>query len=502
MRAWVLSSLLIATIASPAAAQSLPADPPPPVGDVAARDRWLGERIDAAIAGRPDLVAAKVGVLVVDAQSGRVLFKRLADEPFNLASNTKLVTLAAGLARLGREYAWETVVAADAFPDDKGVIAGDLVVHAGGDPSLDAGALWQLAADLRAAGVKSVKGRLVIDDTFFDGETLPPAYEQKQEDAAHRAPVSAASLDYNAVSVWILPGATEGAPARVLVDPPSDYFKVTGGATTVAKGGDVTVTTKAIGQGAAAQTEITVAGSIRVDDTSGEAFGRPVAHPSLFFGATLKKVLAAAGIKVERGVVLGTMAKTQKILVRHKSDPLCIVMREAALHSINFVAEDILKTLGAEGGGAPGTWDKGKAAVSEYLAGIGIAPGTYRYDNGSGLYDSNRFTPAQLVTLLRAVWLDFRLAPDFVSALPLAGADGTLARRLHGGTAERYVRAKTGTLNDVITLSGYAGGVAKPALAFAILVNDIPEKPGTAKESARELTSDVAELIARYVDTE
>src|SRR5438132_460216 len=83
-----------------------------------------------------------------------------------------------------------------------------------------------LAADLKTAGVKKLTGRLVIDDTFFDADDVPPDFDQKNEDAAHRAPVSAASLNYNAVTVWVQPGAKAGAPARVVFDPPSAYFKL------------------------------------------------------------------------------------------------------------------------------------------------------------------------------------------------------------------------------------------------------------------------------------
>ena len=95
-----------------------------------------------------------------------------------------------------------------------------------GDPSLDTAALWSLANELALIGVKKVTGALVIDDSFFDGEVTPPAFDQKKEDASFRAPVDAASLDYNAVTVWVQPAPQAGAPARIAVSPAQDAVVV------------------------------------------------------------------------------------------------------------------------------------------------------------------------------------------------------------------------------------------------------------------------------------
>jgi D-alanyl-D-alanine carboxypeptidase/D-alanyl-D-alanine-endopeptidase (penicillin-binding protein 4) len=167
------------------------------------------------------------------------------------------------------------------------------------------------------------------------------------------------------------------------------------------------------------------------------------------------------------------------------------------------MAEQVLKSLGADSSGKPGSWQKGLQAVSRYLETLGIAPGKYQMVNGSGLFDSNRFTATQVVMLLRAAYRDFRFAADFVASLALAGADGTIGHRMTGSVAERYVRAKTGTLSGISCLSGYAGAPTpgsqplRPPLAFSILVNDLGEDSSVAP--AKRLQDAVVEALVTYL---
>jgi D-alanyl-D-alanine carboxypeptidase/D-alanyl-D-alanine-endopeptidase (penicillin-binding protein 4) len=167
-------------------------------------------------------------------------------------------------------------------------------------------------------------------------------------------------------------------------------------------------------------------------------------------------------------------------------------------HSNNFFAEQVLKVLGAEVHGAPARWSNGLRAVRRHLASLGLRAGTYTMKNGSGLYDATRFTPRQLVTVLRRSYRDFKIGADFTSALALAGADGTLQHRFIGSGAERYVRAKTGTLARVVTLSGFAGASKRRSpVAFSILVNDLPERRVLP---AREVVDRIAAAIVDYLE--
>jgi serine-type D-Ala-D-Ala carboxypeptidase/endopeptidase (penicillin-binding protein 4) len=461
-----------------------------PAGSPAERQKWLKEQIDSAL-GDPELAHAKMGVDVVDVDSGKTLYARNDAGLFNPASNVKLFTTAASLAILGPEYRWKTVVYADA-PISGGELKGRLYLKGHGDPSLVVEDLWRVVTDLYAGGLRKVSGDLAVDDTFFDDVRVGPGFEQKSEDLPFRAPNGALSLNYNAVGVHVLPGADDAAAARVVVDPQTPYFTVVNEARTVASG-RTAITVEA--RETPDHTELKVSGRIRIGD-AGQMQLRRVAHPDLYTANAFRELLSRRGIKVTGNIVREATPSTAKALSAHYSQPLGVVVRDVNKRSNNFMAEQILKTLGAETGGRPGTWAKGIDAVAGFLERLGIARKDYKMTNGSGLYNSNLFSPAQLTTLLRLAYKDFRFAADFIGSLALAGADGTIGHRMEGGLAERYVRAKTGTLAGVSCLAGYAGAPGHAPLAFAIFMNEVPD---LSSGKARHAQDAIAEALVAYL---
>jgi serine-type D-Ala-D-Ala carboxypeptidase/endopeptidase (penicillin-binding protein 4) len=454
------------------------------------RERWLAERVSALIAARPALGQARVGVAVIDIARGRTLVSRSADEVMNVASNVKLVTTAAALSTLGPTYRFHTsFLVGKTTKINAGTVEGDLILRGGGDPTLDPQGVYELVRLLELAGVRRVTGSLIIDDGFFDGAVLPPAFEQKREDAAFRAPVSGASLNYNAVGVYVQP-ASAGEAARIAISPPSSYIDVRSTVMTVGEGRtSLRIATKATKD----RTEITLSGQIRAGEDP-RRFLKRVEHPTLHTGEAVRALLVAQGIRVGK-LKLGTTPVDARLLALHESEPLAVIARDINKHSNNFMAETVLKTLGAEAGGLPGTWDKGLTVVRGWLDAQGIKG--YRYDNGSGLYDSNRFSASHLAEILRAMYLDFRVGPDYVASLAIAGRDGTLVRRMKGGRAEGRVRAKTGTLNQTSCLAGYAGTTGAPVV-FVVLVDAIP-LTGNAFAQARSLQDELAEALVLYL---
>jgi D-alanyl-D-alanine carboxypeptidase/D-alanyl-D-alanine-endopeptidase (penicillin-binding protein 4) len=281
----------------------------------------------------------------------------------------------------------------------------------------------------------------------------------------------------------------------VVVDPASDYVKVAVRARTSRRpGGNLLVRSESEGE----QSLVTVSGRIAIGSEP-RVFFRRIEHPSLVLGATLRELCLRRGIKIDqRTVRRGTIAPTQRVLAQHVSEPLSILIRTVNKRSNNMMSEQILKTIGAEAGGQPGTFTKGLASVQKFLTGIGMAPG-YRYGNGSGLYDTNRFSPQHMVSLLRYAYRDFRIQSDFVASLAVAGADGTVSHRLSGRPSERYVRAKTGTLAGVSTLSGFAGADAHGPVAFSILMNQIPDG---SEAVARRAQDEIADALVLFLQND
>src|SRR5208283_2573112 len=175
----------------------------------------------------------------------------------------------------------------------------------------------------------------------------------------------------------------------------------------------------------------------------------------------------------------GPVPDRARLLYLAQSDTFDLVLKRMNKTSNNFVAEQLMKTLGAEVKGAPGTTAKGVEATEEFLEHqVGLPRGSYVLKNGSGMNDTNRFTPAQLARLLKTMVSRFPFAAEYLSSVPIGGKDGTLKWRFEGADIAGRLRAKTGTLENVCALSGVVQTASGETLAFSILVNDFAGRTG------------------------
>jgi D-alanyl-D-alanine carboxypeptidase/D-alanyl-D-alanine-endopeptidase (penicillin-binding protein 4) len=462
---------------------SAPAIPDQPLpADRGGRAAWLNGRAGALVDDRARILGtARVGVSIVDATTGEPLYQRDPGGRYNLASVTKLVTTGAALARLGPGFRWRTAIYAERFDVRTGEVAGDLFVRGRGDPTLDGEALRGLAVALRRAGVRVVKGSLVLDGSYFDAVTEPPHFaEQPLERAGFRAPIGAFAVNGNTVTLEAVPDPSGAGAATVTMTPAAgDYvaFSVAEVLTTSRGRSRVRVETRTEKAPGGERIRIAVSGQLRADEGVW-ATRRRIDDPVRFAGEALRTAMAGQGIRVVgRAIGQGAVPRTARQLASHDSAPLIDVLRDMNKASNNFVAETVLKTLGAETRGAPGpaTWEDGLAAVRRWLVDdVGLTEGSFRVGNGSGLFGASDFTPAQVASVMAHAYRDFRIGPDMMSTLAVAGVDGTLWRRFAASAGRGRIRAKTGTLEAAATLAGYVAVDGRRPLAFAILVNDIP----------------------------
>ncbi|HET9992790.1 MAG TPA: D-alanyl-D-alanine carboxypeptidase/D-alanyl-D-alanine-endopeptidase, partial [Kofleriaceae bacterium] len=432
-----------------------------------------------------------------DLATGAELFTHEPDKGLNLASNTKLLTSVAALGTLGAGFRWRTAVYVDDLDDKTGKVVGDLYLRGRGDPVLSANDLKQLAADVAARGVRSVEGQLVVDASYFDGVTEPPHYsEQPKERAAFRAPIAALGVARSAVTITVT--GEPGGPGRVTLDPDAgDYVRVAKAEVKTITEGRTRLRIDA--KPNADHLSIEVTGSIKVANGSYDTRKR-VDDPAKFAAKVFEQALADQGVRIAKHAIgSAQVPPTAKLLAAHDSAALSTVMRAMNKESDNYIAESILKTLGAETRTtpAPATWADGVSAVALALGKLGLAPGSYRADNGSGLFDASTVSPHQLVTLLRAARKDYRIGPDLVASLPTGGVDGTLAKRWHDHAARGRVRAKTGTLNSVVSLAGFAGVDEAHPIAFAIVLNDVPQGQ---RGPARAMADDMVDAMIAYLE--
>jgi len=471
--------------------------------DPKARATWLTQQLDGAIAARPLLTAkAKIGIAVYDLETGAEVYNHDGDKALSLASNAKLLTTVAGLGTLGAGFRWRTAVFIDdqSLDETTGVVKGNLYVRGRGDPTLGVADLRALATEVAARGIRTVQGQLVIDGTYFDNDVDAPHFnEQPKERAAFRAPVAAFGVSRSAFLVNVI--GEPGGGAKVWIEPDAGELITIkkSEATSVSEGRTrIRVDMKPAGT-KKDLIEVDVTGQIKYADGHYWA-KRRVDDPQRFAAEVFKQALADQGIKfTKKAIGSGQVPVNAQAVTLHDSPPLSTVVRDMNKASDNYLAETLLKTLGAETRATPGpaTWADGQAAVQAFLAKLGLPPGSYRADNGSGLFNATEVSAKQMVTLLRGAHADYRIGPDLLASLPVGGMDGTLAKRWKGTPARGRVRAKTGTLSAVTTLCGFVAVDSGHPLAFSILVNDI--SPGQ-KGPARAMADDMLDAIVAYLE--
>jgi len=199
----------------------------------------------------------------------------------------------------------------------------------------------------------------------------------------------------------------------------------------------------------------------------------PALSAAILFKQLLKKHGIASG-----AVGSGTAPDSANALAITESGPLASIIEQMDRNSDNFVAEMLVKDLGAQIGGA-GTTAAGTAVVRNDLSAAGVPLAGVRLADGSGLSELDRLTPRAVATLLLDAWKDTTLRTVFWQALPVAGVNGTLEDRMEQAPARGNVRAKTGTTDLASALSGYAG----TRYAFAVLQNGSPVHEWPARKA-------------------
>ncbi|MFC7548094.1 D-alanyl-D-alanine carboxypeptidase/D-alanyl-D-alanine-endopeptidase [Plantactinospora sp. GCM10030261] len=434
----------------------------------------LAATIDGILAdGR--LAGAQAGVVVVDTSTGRVLYNRNGDRRLLPASNAKLLTSAAALEILGDDHRFTTEVRVNS-PRRGKVLRGDLYLRGTGDPTMLAADYDRLAAQVSAAGIRTVMGNLVADDTWFDATRLGSDWAWDDETAYYAAQVSALTVapdtDYDAgnVIVTATPGVTAGSPPTITMTPPNGYVKIENRASTVATGSDTISFERQHGTNT-----IVVTGQLAVDGSASSDW-ISVWEPTGLAADVFRRALTAHGVRVLGGTVPGRATPAGATPVAtHRSMPLTDLMVPFLKLSNNGHAEVLTKSIGRRVADA-GTWPAGLTGIRDYAASVGVDTATLRLADGSGLSRRSLVPPAEFTDLLVAA----RAEPWFQSwyaALPIAGnADrfvgGTLRNRMRGTPAADNVHAKTGSLTGVSSLSGYVTDADGHVLAFSILMNN------------------------------
>jgi serine-type D-Ala-D-Ala carboxypeptidase/endopeptidase (penicillin-binding protein 4) len=395
------------------------------------------------------------------------------------ASASKLVSVATAAEAVGWDYRFETTLRGTG-PVADGTLHGDLLVVGSGDPSMGGRAGDDLAVfvdGLKALGIRRIDGRVIGDDDGIEEPRPQLAWAWDDLGYATGAIFGALNLGENRMLVTVSPGGREGWPTTLSVEPHAAYRPLANRTVTGAPGSTAIVWPEQ----RPGEAFLTIAGFI----PAGAAPARlmvSTGNPTFWFASVLRNRLLREEIDVTGDAFdiddvmppPGHAAAT--VLYTHKSRTLAEIVQPMLKDSINLYGEALMR-LNA----APGTFPTNDAALEGLrirLASWGIPPDGQQLVDGSGLSRRNVISPETLLTLLQRMSAAGPTSP-FVTGLPIAGTDGSLAGRMTGTAAQGNVKAKTGTMSNVRSLAGYVTTRDGEPLAFVIMVNNF-EGPGSA----------------------
>lgn len=387
-------------------------------------------------------------------------------KPLIPASISKVATTSAILDQFPAGYKFKTQLLSNG-KIEKGILKGSLILKGGGDPSFVSENMWFLVNQLLRHQLTEIEGDLVVDDSFFDSSRFDQSRQSVRVDRAYDAPVGAMSFNWNSVNIFVKPGA-KGEKAQVYLDPENEYLQLINTTKTIAGSGNELIAERKDGSKNGSDI-IHVSGAIGEKSKEIVVY-KNITSPDLWAGYNLKSFLSQRGIKVSGKIKNGSTPTDANILAEYESKNIEFILADMNKFSNNYVAEMLTKNMSAKNS-PPGNLADGVKIISEHLKKLLIPEDQFYIENPSGLTRKNKFSSYAMWKILLHLRNDFTVQPEFLNSLPIAGVDGTLKKRMKSGPAERWVRAKTGYIDGVVSLAGYAGRRDGRVVTFSFIYN-------------------------------
>lgn len=390
-----------------------------------------------------------------------------ADVSVNPASTMKLVTTYAALEMLGPTYQWKTEFYSDG-PLSNGVLNGNLYLKGGGDPKLNMEKLWLLMRDLRANGVQTITGDLVLDRSHFVQPQLPQ-FNDDGGDENKPFLVKPDSLLVNLKALRFV-ARNDGGRVLVSVEPPIASIRIDNQVKAVS-GKQCTGEVRYNPVVQADGVSVTVSGQLG-EGCNSQTYLSLLDHPTYAAGA-VRAIWNELGGTIQGRDRVEEVPKSARLLARAFSPDLVEIIRDINKYSNNTMAQQLFLSLGARYR-TDADGDDARAAqrvVRQWLAKKGITASHLVMENGSGLSRAERVSAREMAALLQAAWKS-PYAAEFISSMPLTGMDGTMRKRLKRTAMAGEAHIKTGTLNTVRAIAGFSRDSNGTTWAVAAILND------------------------------
>ena len=410
--------------------------------------RELPAPVEAALA-KANVPANAVAAVVEPVEGGAPLVAHRATAPMNPASVMKVVTSYAALDLLGPAFTFRT----DFLTRGElasGVLEGDLVIRGGGDPKLTYEKLWQAAHELRARGLREIRGDVIMDRSYFAPSPHDPARFDNDPRRAYNVGADALLVNFQAVNFKFVPGENG---VRVVAEPDLPNVEIAS---------NIKLTRDPCGWWRGGLTHDIVENGLVATVAFGGSYSRECGEKSwplsIFDGgrfteSVLRWVWSESGGVLRGKVRAGTTPSDAKLFYRNESEPLPNLVRDMNKFSNNVMARHIFLALSAEKGTAAGEEKASGRIVSEWLKTKGIVAPELAIENGSGLSRETRASAATIAAVLRSAWAS-PLMPELMGSFPVLAVDGTLKTRAVASVAGR-AHLKGGTLTGVQSQAGY-----------------------------------------------
>ncbi len=431
---------------------------------------------------------ATVSIDVFDLTATKNLYQKNNKLLLHPASNMKILTTATALFFLGKDFAFETSLRYDGIIIDS-TLFGNLYFVGGCDPDFTTADLRVLVSSIKELGINRIQGNIYGDVSMLDSLFWGDGWMWNDDPSTDFPYLTPLTINDNAVKVHVFSSESNGKP-KITVEPVTSFFKIENLAKTV---NDVRTSLEITRDFVHRKNDIIVKGIINQSDSiySDEL---NVVYPEKYFLTLAKEEIEKLGISVIGNVEILNLPEETEHLKTFKRK-FADVINNMNKQSDNLSAEMTLRALAFKIYGKPATAENGVRLVDSLITIAGMNPRNYRIVDGSGVSHYNLVSTELLNAILKYF---YQQQPELYNTLtqsfPLAGVDGTLKRRMKNTFAENNLRAKTGTVSGVSSLSGYVTTKNNHQLSFSIMIQNHVRKTYRAIYFIDQICALLAEL--------